>query len=422
MAARATIAPELAAAPGLPRLLAGVGPGDGPATLEEHLAVYGLIPSDDLDLATLVEASGLQGRGGAGFPTATKLRAVAAQRGRPVVVANGAEGEPISGKDKVLVRYLPHLVLDGAVAAAQALGARDAIVAVSLADRAGLDALSRAIDERGARLDKRIRLQAVAVPSGFVAGEETALVQYLNRGVAKPTFRPPLPFERGVGRAPTLVQNVETLAQLALITRFGPEWFRAVGTVEEPGSTLVTISGAVAEPGVYEIALDTPLRELVAQAGGLTEHVRAFLIGGFFGTWLDESDVADARLLDADLRTRGARLGARAVVVLPVSACGVCETARAMRYLADSSAGQCGPCVHGLDAIACSFERLTSRHGRDERTQLARWIALVRGRGVCHHPDGAAAFATSALNVFAHEVKLHLRGRCEGKRSVLPVR
>jgi NADH:ubiquinone oxidoreductase subunit F (NADH-binding) len=420
-AARAVSAAELTGPSGLPRLLAGVASVDAPASLGEHLAVYGqLPPAGAIDLAELAEASGLRGLGGAGFPTGTKLRAVAAQRGRPVVVANGAEGEPVSGKDKVLVRYLPHLVLDGAACAAQALGAREAVVTVSRSNREGLDALSAAIAERRT-LDKRVRLRAVAVPDGFVSGEETALVQFLNRGVAKPTFTPPLPFERGVGKAPTLVQNVETLAQLALIARFGSEWFRAVGTADEPGSALVTISGAVAEPGVYEVALGIPLRELVAQAGGVTEHVRALLVGGFFGSWLGEREAGDASLLEADLRPRGARLGARAIVVLPTSACGICETAAAMRYLADSSAGQCGPCVYGLDAIARSFERLAARQRLDERKHLARWIAQVRGRGACRHPDGAAAFATSALRVFAREAELHLHGRCEARRRVLPI-
>src|SRR5207253_9513565 len=104
----------------------------------------------------------------------------------------------------------------------------------------------------------------------------------------------------------------------------------------------------------------TPLRELVAQAGGVTEHVRAFLVGGYFGSWLGEREAADASLLEADLRPRGARAGARAIVVLPTSACGICETARAMRYLAASSAGQCGPCVYGLDAIARAFDAKAS--------------------------------------------------------------
>ena len=414
---------DAASPPVMPRLLAGVAGDDLPSTLAEHLDVYGpLSPGGSIDLPALVEASGLRGRGGAGFPTGAKLRAVASRRGRPVVVANGAEGEPVSGKDKVLVRYVPHLVLDGAAAAARALGAREAIVAVSRSDSAGLDAIAAAINERRSRrLDDRVRLRAVAVPDGFVAGDETALVHFLNRGVAKPTFTPPLPFERGIGRAPTLVQNVETLAHLALIARFGPDWFRAVGTAEEPGSALVTISGAIAKPGVYEVALGTPLRDLLDQAGGVTEHVRAFLVGGYFGSWLESSDAADASLLEADLRPRGARLGARAIVLLPQSACGICETARVVRYLADSSAGQCGPCVHGLDAIARAFDRLARHESRDEREQVARWVAQVRGRGACRHPDGAAAFAASALEVFAEEAEQHVRGRCPGYgQPVLP--
>ncbi len=372
-AARAMNAPEIARPPSLPRLLAGVSSAEAPSTLAEHVAIYGqLPPAGAIDLQALVEASGLQGRGGAGFPTATKLRAVAAQRGQPLVVANGTEGEPISGKDKVLVRHFPHLVLDGAAVAAQALGACEAIVAVSRADGEGLDALSAAIAERGGKLDKRVRLRTVAVPDGFVAGEETALVQFLNRGVAKPTFTPPRPFERGVGKAPTLVQNVETLAQLALIARFGPAWFRALGTVDEPGSALVTISGAVAEPGVYEVALGTPLRELVALAGGVTEHVRAFLVGGFFGSWLGERDAAQASLLEADLRPRGARLGARALVVLPASACGICETARTLTYLA----------------------RLQRRSVRPLRAWPRRDRALVRTACGAARPGRAATDAT----------------------------
>ena len=157
-AMRATRAPELIG-PGPPRLLAGVSSAGAPSTLDEHLSVYGqLPPAGAIDLPALVDASGLRGLGGAGFPTATKLRAVASQRGRPFVVANGAEGEPISGKDKVLVRYLPHLVLDGAAAAAHALGAREAIVALSRADRDGIDALCKYRAFRAADPKAAVRL------------------------------------------------------------------------------------------------------------------------------------------------------------------------------------------------------------------------------------------------------------------------
>jgi NADH:ubiquinone oxidoreductase subunit F (NADH-binding) len=406
-----------------PRLLDGIAGGGGPASLNEHLATYGQLELEDSrELIAEVEASGLQGRGGAGFPTGTKLRAVASRRGRPIVVVNGVEGEPVSGKDKVLLRYLPHLVLDGTVAAARAVGAREATIAIAASARAELTAVQGAVDERGRAGLGGVRVRLAPAPDGFVVGEETALVQFLNRRVAKPTFTPPRPFERGVGGAPTLVQNVETLAHIALIARYGARWFRSLGTPEEPGTALVTLSGAVAEPGVYEVALGTPLAALVRQAGGARRRIRAFLIGGYFGTWVDSSTAADAALSHAGLRPHGARLGARAVIAVPEAACGVCETARVLRYLADSSADQCGPCVNGLDAIARAFGQLAARDRSDRREQLARWIELVRGRGACRHPDGTAALAASALTVFEDEVRLHLHGRCSGNtEAVVPV-
>ena len=271
--------------------------------------------------------------------------------------------------------------------------------------------------------------EAGASPSGsppsrtrFVAGEETALVRALNGGPAKPTFKPPLPFERGVRGAPTLVQNAETLAHVALIARFGPAWFREVGTREEPGTALVTISGAIRRPGVYEVALGTPLAELVADAGGPTETPRAFLVGGYFGTWVPAAQAGSLALSAAGLRPAGAALGAGAIVVLPASACGVAETARVVGYLAAESAGQCGPCVHGLAAIAGALGQLARCEGTDVRPRLERWLEQVHGRGACRHPDGAGRFVASALDVFADEVRHHQRHRrCScGDRRVLP--
>src|SRR5207237_1224620 len=261
------------------------------------------------------------------------------------------------------------------------------------------------------------------VPEGFVRGEETALVSWLNGKPPKPTFTPPRPFERGVGGAPTLVQNVETLAHLALVARFGPGWFRALGTSEEPGTALVTLGGAVARRGIYEIPLGLPLRDLVARAGGESEPLSALLVGGYFGTWVPAGAALDAELLDSELRPLGASLGARAIVALPASVCGLRETARVARYLARESAGQCGPCVHGLAAIAGALERLAGgKAKRDDLATLERWTSQVAGRGACRHPDGAARFVESGLRVFADEVERHLRGHCSGgTQAWLPV-
>jgi NADH:ubiquinone oxidoreductase subunit F (NADH-binding) len=359
--------PRIAAPPrGLPRLLAGLDP-EGRVDLDSHLERYGALPHLGAELIALVEESGLRGRGGGGFPAARKMAAVASHSGRSVVVVNAVEGESASGKDRALLRHLPQLVLDGAVLAAEAVGAQEAIVAVGGASEIEIAALASAITARARRgLDGRVRLRAVSAPRTFVAGEETALVRFLDGGPAKPTFTPPRPFERGIGGAPTLVHNAETLAHVALVARFGPGWFRELGSADEPGSAHVTLSGAVRRAGVYEIALGTTVEHVLERAGGASAPLRAVLVGGYFGGWLDSGTATGLPLLDAALSPHGAGLGARAIVALPADACGVVETARVARYLADESAGQCGPCVFGgiysrLQATARGcLRRLTS--------------------------------------------------------------
>ncbi len=404
----------------LPRLLAAVREDGRPESLRSNIARYGTTgeAARGSDLIDEIDASGLTGRGGGAFPTALKLRAVAGGRRRPVVVVNGAESEPASGKDRGLVRTLPHLVLDGAVLAAEAVGAREVIVAVGRRSVRERDVVAAALAERAReRFDSGVKIRLVDVPSGFVSGEETALISFLNGGAAKPTSIPPRPFERGVGGAPTLVQNVETLCHLALIARFGSAWFRELGTTREPGSVLVTIFGAVRRRGIHEFELGTPLSQVISEAGGLTGPVSGLLVGGYFGSWLAPSAIDELRLLDADLP-----LGARAIVVLPGDTCAIGEVARVARYLAGASAGQCGPCVHGLDAIAGAMEQLVTGSA-DAAPRIRRWADMVAGRGACRHPDGATQFIASALDVFADETTAHVRyGRCPSRlRGVLPM-
>jgi NADH:ubiquinone oxidoreductase subunit F (NADH-binding) len=418
----AAVAGRVRAPEGARRLLGEVGAGGRPLALGAHRRRYGQLPRLQRDREAFVElvaAAGLHGRGGGGFPTAHKLAAVLGGSGRPVVLANGSEGEPPSSKDTILLAYVPHLVLDGAVMAARAVAARHAIVAVKARSHA---AVARALSERAAAgIDRGVSLEVVVVPERFLAGEETALVQFINGGPCLPTFTPPRPFERGVGGAPTLVQNVETLAHLALIARFGAEWFREVGTRDEPGSALVTLSGSVRRPGVFEVPFGLPLRELVAGAGGESANLQAFLVGGLFGSWISASEAREASISRESLRQFGAAPGARALVALPSAACGVRETARAVRYLAGESAGQCGPCVHGLAALARGLAELASCGRSDDRGVLRRRLGMVAGRGACRHPDGAVKLIGSALRVFDAEFGHHERaGRCTGDgRDVL---
>jgi NADH:ubiquinone oxidoreductase subunit F (NADH-binding) len=345
---------------------------------------------------------------------ARKMRAVAARRGRAIVVANGSEGEPASKKDRMLLRELPHLVLDGAALAARAVGAREAIVVVSREDDRSVRSLDQALRRRmAARLDGDPRFELFELEPRYIAGQETALVSVLNGGSAKPTFAPPLPFERGVRGRPTLVQNVETLAHLALAARHGAAWFRELGTHRDPGSALVTVSGAVAAPGVYEIEQGMPLSDLLGVAE-VTDRVAGVLVGGYFGSWLPAEVVQDVRLSGEHLSEYGATLGAGVIVVLGAGACPVAETARIADWFAAESAGQCGPCVHGLGAIADTVQALaTGTASRTAWSDLERWARDMRRRGACQHPDGAIRFITSALQVFAPELRDHSRrGRC----------
>ena len=362
-------------------------------------------------LVDLVKAAGLGGRGGAGFPTWRKIETVATGRGRPVVIGNAAEGEPASGKDAWLLANRPNLVLDGLSLAAGALGSGEVYLYVGPAALvAPLQTLAHARHASGR--DRR-RIQVVAAPDAFLAGEETAAVSWIDGRPAAPRTKPPLVVHQGLHGRPTLVQNVETLAHLTLIARHGADWFRAAGTTHEPGTMLLTVSGAVHRPGILEAAHGSPVPELLERAGGLREPASAALFGGYHGGWVRAEDLPGAVLSRPALASLGASLGAGVVAVLPARACGVRESARVLAYLSRESAGQCGPCLNGLPRMATLFADLA--RGRPDRrvlTELHRLAGMVEGRGACHHPDGTIRFLRSALDVFDTEVRAHLHGGC----------
>jgi NADH:ubiquinone oxidoreductase subunit F (NADH-binding) len=399
-------------AAGLPRLLP-----QAPEDLQAHLSRYGTVPyrgqrlggrpGRNGTLITDIEASGLTGRGGAAFPVHRKLAAVAKAKGtRKVVVANGAESEPASRKDELLLRIAPHLVLDGLQLAAEATGATEAHLYLHAAPG---PQILRALAERSSRRLDPLPVTITQAPPRFLAGQETALVNRLNGGPALPTFQPPRVSERGLGGVPTLVQNVETLAHLALIARYGPRWFRAVGIETEPGSMLTTVYRPGAKTSIHEVATGTPLRALLGDG----QDSQAWLVGGYHGAWLPLPEAAGLTLDRASLRRLGAAPGAGVLVALPADRCGLTEAARIVGYLAAESAGQCGPCLNGLPRIAAGLAELAGRgHRKQVRADLERWAGLVIGRGACSHPDGTVRFVRSTLRVFAAEIDRHARGQC----------
>ncbi len=214
-----------------------------------------------------------------------------------------------------------------------------------------------------------------------------------------------------IGRGPVLVDNAETHANVALIVRQGPQWFRGVGTSEHPGTTLVSVSGAVPRPVVLEIPLGTPLRQVLATAG-VTEQPRALLLGGYGGSWIDGQHL-DVPYDNESLAPLGASVGAGVIIVLPAASCGVTETFNIARWMAHESARQCGPCAFGLPAMAENLGTLC-RPGRDHSQalrSLKERLVLVAGRGACRHPDGVVRLIQSALGVFGDDVSQHAAGR-----------
>jgi NADH:ubiquinone oxidoreductase subunit F (NADH-binding) len=406
--ARLLVAPS-ERAPGLAGHLARHGPLAVPPGTDRHWSAS--------VLRCLAEAR-LAGRGGAGFPTAAKWSTFRGDDARPLVVVDAMEGEPASGKDRVLLEAAPHLVLDGAQVAAAVIGAPEVVVCVPADDDRAAAAVRAATAERAsvvARHGPRITLERP--PRRYVGGEESALGSWLDGRDGLPAFRTDKSTPLTVRGRSALVHNPETLAQVALLVRHGAEWFRLAGTPSAPGTTLVTVSGAVHAPGVLEVEFGTPLADVVT-ATGIDAPPRALLVGGYAGTWIAPEDAATPYAPDA-LREVGGVLGAGVVVVLGAGSCGVAETARLVRFMAGESAGQCGPCVFGLAALADDLERLWAGHatpGLLER--IARRASVVEGRGACRHPDGVVRVVRSALEVFSDDVAAHAAGRpCAAHRA-----
>ena len=376
------------------------------------------------ELIELVEASGLRGRGGSAFPTGTKWRSVAEEPGRRVVLVNGAESEPASRKDYTLLVTRPHLVIEGALLAARAVGADECVIYTHDDQvKESVERARRELRKAGAKLP---RWRTVVAPATYVAGEASAAVNYVNGHDAKPTSKPPRVHQHGVAGRPTLVQNAETLAHVPLIARHGPEWFRAAGSSDLLGTILVTLSGAVQRPGVYEVPSGVPLEDVLVDLGGGTPGgIQAVLPGGYFAGWLPSSAVWEGVTLDPTcLRAKGSELGSAAITVIPEHVCGLWQAVRLLRFFADESARQCGPCTFGTAAMADALERVALGNARPDDLERLRHYAkrMLPKRGACGHLDGATIAARTALRVFDDEITTHLRyGGCgRPMRSVLP--
>jgi NADH:ubiquinone oxidoreductase subunit F (NADH-binding) len=401
--------------PGCPSRLLGEHAGHTRENHQAYLELGGYQPLADPDgLLGQVERSGLQGRGGAAFPLAVKLRAVR-DNGRgsagPVVVANGEEGEPVSIKDRWLLRHRPHLVLDGLRLAAAIVGADRAYVYVSDAESAR--SVETALTEHAFG---DITIELFNVDPGYISGEETAVTRAINGGPVKPTDKPPRPFQKGVGGLPTLVSNVETLANLPYLRRHGSAAFRSLGTSSSPGTFLVTLTGGGRPPGLYEVPHGLPFGELLALHGISSGQVQGALLGGYFAGLLNRT-VLDATLDHETLRGLGSGLGCGAIAVI-TDDCPVAVAASVLAYFDRENAGQCGSCFNGTAAMAAVAGALRDGVATSEDLdRLRRWSVTLRGRGACATLDAATNVAGTLLDQFPQAVAQHLDNTCEACRA-----
>lgn len=374
----------------------------------------------------MVKESGLRGRGGAGFPAGLKWQAVAGS-GSPdrFLIANGAEGEPGSLKDRFLMEHRPDLVVGGLILAAWATGARKAYLYVHHgAEEARLslaEAVSRA-GERGLLSRVGLEVEVVSASIGYVAGEETAVIQSIEGKPALPQVKPPYPTAKGLFGCPTVVNNIETLAHVPGIVERGPEWFRSLGTEDTPGTLLLTLNG-VKHPGVYEFRAGTRLIDAISAAGGARGKIKAVLPGGYSSGFLGYGDL-DVPLEYSALRERGSFLGCGAVHVFESGECMVEVTRRISHFFAAETCGQCFPCRRGTRNFLRSMLEAERGYANGEwKKGLDESLALALRKTICGLVSVAAKPVRTALELFPKEFSLHLDEKrvacalCSGKEA-----
>lgn len=393
--------------PGVPARLVLPSGDRGPSLVDELDRGFFGASAEAVSASAIVaelEASGLRGRGGAGFPAHIKWRGVAQANGERIVVANGHEGEPASVKDQWLLIHRPHLVVDGVLLAACAVSATRAVLYVS--HPTAVAAVRRAVAEVEAAglVPDALRLEVFEARGGYVAGEETAVCRAISGYPALPVAKPPRPAESGVDGLPTLVNNVETLAHAAWIRRYGAAAFRAAGTDVSPGTTLFTVSGSALRGGVIEAPLGVTVGDLVTAVGGSRSEIHGLLMGGWFGGVL-RGDRSELRCCYAEIAATGSGLGCAAITVL-----GPGEDVRSVAadigiWFERESARQCGVCRNGTRAIRDTLIKVADGDlNPDHRDNLARWGTQLVGRGACAFLDGAATLSRSVANELMTEV------------------
>lgn len=388
-----------------PRLLSGV---EGGPSLAAHRRLWQEPPRlNSRQLLALVENSGILGRGGAGFPFGRKVATALRSGKRRELVVNAAEGEPGSAKDSALMTTVPHLVLDGAELVAAGIAVRTIRVIVP-GERPGVcQAVEHALAERE---DGPFRYELHRTSGGFVGGQARAAIELVEGRENLPVTAWQPEAVAGIKGRPTLLSNAETYAQVATLSQLGAQAYAQEGTEAEPGTTLLSVAADGPGGVVIEAPHGVRVAEVLQRCG--YEPEMPLLVGGYHGTWLTPEHVLGVRLTRADLDAVGASLGAGVMLPLDGNGCPVVLTARIVEYLAGQSARRCGPCRHGLPALADAALLLAAGAGERASARMLEVSQTVTGRGACAHPDGTTRLVRSLFRAFPEEVALHERGRC----------
>jgi NADH:ubiquinone oxidoreductase subunit F (NADH-binding)/ferredoxin len=391
-----------------------------------HLSVHGSMPTlTESEVIDLAELMGLRGRGGAGFPFYRKLKAVgesARRKGtRTAVVVNGCEGEPACRKDATILRRAPHLVIDGAVLAAEILGAQTLVISVTRDTNEA--SIREALAERGLgeKRGRNLKARIVRMPERFVSGESSGIISAANGGLPLPPGRKVSASVAGVDGLPTLFSNTETFAQLAVGARLGALRFGSTGVAGEPGTAMLTISGSVPRQTVVETPTGVPMSYILQMCGaGVGQGV---LVGGYHGAWIDPQIASMVTIARESLEAHKATLGAGALLPLDPGLCPLGESLKVVEWLAGETAGQCGPCRLGLPSMAALLRDVLNGGGQGALEALRQAALGVKGRGVCSHPDGSMRFLLSSISAFTDDLAAHVLGGGCGRptKGVLPL-
>jgi NADH-quinone oxidoreductase subunit F len=406
-------------------------PEDGVSRAKESLATYrsrggyqalrrALLQLPPAAVVDVVEAAGLTGRGGAGFPTAKKWRLAREHPGPRYVVMNGGEDEPGSHKDRILMEHHPHLVLEGVLLAAHALQAEAAYLYVNHGYAAAHASLKQALAEATAAGDVTLKVELFPAPSEYVAGEDTASLEAIEGKKPLPRQKPPYPTVAGLFGRPTVVNNVETFANVPRIVLNGADWFKTIGKGSCRGTAIFCLGEEVERPGAYELPFGTPLRSLIEKGGGLKggRQIKAILPGGPSSAFLT-ADQLDVPLDYQSLKDAGSALGCGVVHLVAEGECLVEEVARIADFFAKECCGQCPPCRMETGMLKAILDKVQKGEGNAEQiAQLEKVVAFAKGKGLCGFIHMPGPPILSAVRHFPQDFQSHIQDkRCPARTA-----